>query len=108
MCPTEHGSGPELEKFPDAPPSIAIIAPEDVPDAGLRSLDHCKYSLGIQLISTNILVVQHLEGAVLLSLQMKSFGKSRFRDLLMGLESRDFWLLLIGVFRTASVARFLC
>ena len=61
MCPTANGSGPELEKFPDAPPSIAITAPEDVPDAGLRSLDHCKYSLGIRFISINILVVQHLE-----------------------------------------------
>jgi hypothetical protein len=46
MCPTPNGSGgPELEKFPDspAPPTIAITAPVDVPDAGLRSLDHCKF-----------------------------------------------------------------
>jgi hypothetical protein len=56
MCPTANGSRPEVEKFPDAPPSIEITAPEDVPDAGLRSLDHCKYSLGVQSISADILV----------------------------------------------------
>jgi len=43
MTPTQNGSGPELEKFPDAPPSIEDTAPEDVIDAGLRSLDHCQY-----------------------------------------------------------------
>ena len=43
MPPTPNGSGPELEKFPDAPPSIEVTAPEDVIDAGLRSLDHCQY-----------------------------------------------------------------
>jgi hypothetical protein len=44
MSTTPNGSGPELEKFPDAPPTIEITAPEEVPDAGLRSLDHCEYS----------------------------------------------------------------
>jgi len=44
MCPTSNGSGLELEKFPDAPPTVAVTSPEDVPDAGLRSLDHCKFS----------------------------------------------------------------
>ena len=58
MCPTANGSGLELEKFPDAPPSIAITVPEDVPDAGLRSLDHCRYPLGIQSISAEILVIK--------------------------------------------------
>lgn len=47
MCPTPNSSGGlEFEKFPDAalpPPTIAITEPEDVPDAGLRSLDHCKF-----------------------------------------------------------------
>lgn len=42
MPPTPNGSAPELEKFPDAPPSIEVTAPEDVIDAGLRSLDHCQ------------------------------------------------------------------
>jgi hypothetical protein len=42
MSSIPNGSGPELEKFPDAPPSIEISPAEDVPDAGLRSLDHCK------------------------------------------------------------------
>lgn len=57
MCSTNGSAGHErdldtkqiLEKFPEAdnrtpppPPSIAITtAPEDLPDAGLRSLDHC-------------------------------------------------------------------
>ncbi|TAQ85693.1 Peroxidase [Chlorociboria aeruginascens] len=45
MCPTSNGSGPELEKFPDAPPSISVTAAEEVPDAGLRSLDHYKRKL---------------------------------------------------------------
>jgi len=45
MRPTSNAAdGLELEKFPDAPPSIAVTAPEEVPDAGLRSLDHCKVS----------------------------------------------------------------
>jgi hypothetical protein len=43
MSTTPNGSGPELEKFPDAPPSIEVTAPEEVPHAGLRSLDHCTY-----------------------------------------------------------------
>jgi len=43
MSSTQPGSGLELEKFPDAPPTIAITAPEEVPHAGLRSLDHCMY-----------------------------------------------------------------
>ena len=43
MSTTPNGSGPELEKFPDAPPSIEVNAPEEVPHAGLRSLDHCTY-----------------------------------------------------------------
>lgn len=48
MCPTANGSGGlQLEKFPPAPPSIEITAPEDVPDAGLRSLDHCKHLSGL-------------------------------------------------------------
>lgn len=46
MSSTPKGSSSlELEKFPDAPPSIAITAPEDVIDAGLRSLDHYKRRL---------------------------------------------------------------
>jgi hypothetical protein len=59
MCPTANGSGRELEKSLDAPPpSIAITAPEDVPDAGLRSLDHCRYSSGIHSISADIIVLK--------------------------------------------------
>ena len=57
MCPTANGSGRELEKPLNAPPSIAITAPEDVPDAGLRSLDHCRYSLGIRSIFADIVVM---------------------------------------------------
>ncbi|RFU31428.1 Peroxidase, partial [Scytalidium lignicola] len=49
MCPSRDGSSSELEKFPDlptdAPPSIGVTAPEEVPDAGLRSLDHYKRKL---------------------------------------------------------------
>ncbi|KAG4444515.1 hypothetical protein IFR05_000106 [Cadophora sp. M221] len=46
MSSTPKGpSGLELETFPDAPPSIAVTAPEDVIDAGLRSLDHYKRRL---------------------------------------------------------------
>ncbi|KAH7409308.1 sphingosine-1-phosphate phosphohydrolase-like protein [Cadophora sp. MPI-SDFR-AT-0126] len=46
MSSTPKGSGGlELEKFPDAPPSIAVTAPEDAVDAGLRSLDHYKRRL---------------------------------------------------------------
>ncbi|KUJ23182.1 sphingosine-1-phosphate phosphohydrolase-like protein [Mollisia scopiformis] len=45
MSSTPNGSGLELEKFPDAPPKIAINAPADTPDAGLRSLDHYKRKL---------------------------------------------------------------
>ncbi len=60
MCPPTNGSdGLEQEKFPDADPdanfnsnanfnaspSIAITVPEEVPDAGLRSLDHCRLLL---------------------------------------------------------------
>jgi hypothetical protein len=46
MCPTPDGSGPvELEKSHHAPlPTIAFHTSEDVPDAGLRSLDHCEFS----------------------------------------------------------------
>ena len=44
MSSISNGSGPELEKFPDAPPSIEVTAPEETPHAGLRSLDHCMYS----------------------------------------------------------------
>jgi hypothetical protein len=44
MSSIPNGSGPELEKFPHAPPSIEVTVAEDVPDAGLRSLDHCKPS----------------------------------------------------------------
>lgn len=52
MSSSPYGSGgPETEKFPDAPPEIAITtAPEDVIDAGLRSLDHCKYCEEAQII----------------------------------------------------------
>lgn len=47
MCPTPNGDGLELEKSNydnSQPPSISITAPADVIDAGLKSLDHCKYS----------------------------------------------------------------
>ena len=44
MSSIPNGSGPELEKFPDAPPSIEVTAPEETPHAGLRSLDHCMCS----------------------------------------------------------------
>jgi hypothetical protein len=44
MSSIPNGSGPELEKFPDAPPSIEVTAPEEIPHAGLRSLDHCMSS----------------------------------------------------------------
>ena len=45
MCPPCNGSGPiELEKSHHAPPTIAIQTSDDVPDAGLRSLDHCEFS----------------------------------------------------------------
>lgn len=45
MCPPSNGSGPvELEKSHHAPPTIAIQTSDDVPDAGLRSLDHCEFS----------------------------------------------------------------
>ena len=43
MCPIANGSSSlQLEKFPDVPPSIKITTAEDIPDAGLRNLDHCK------------------------------------------------------------------
>ena len=58
MCPTANDSGLEREKFPDAPPLIAITAPEDVPDAGLRSLDHCKYPSWTQSLPADILVTE--------------------------------------------------
>ncbi|CZR51854.1 related to sphingoid base-phosphate phosphatase [Phialocephala subalpina] len=50
MSSTPNGSGGlELEKFPDAPPTIEVSAPADrsadTPDAGLRSLDHYKRKL---------------------------------------------------------------
>jgi hypothetical protein len=45
MSPTPNGTGLELEKFPDAPPTIAITTAEETPDAGLRSLDHCEYNM---------------------------------------------------------------
>ncbi|TVY50513.1 Dihydrosphingosine 1-phosphate phosphatase [Lachnellula cervina] len=46
MCPPSNGSGPvELEKSHHAPPTIAIQTSDDVPDAGLRSLDHYKRKL---------------------------------------------------------------
>jgi hypothetical protein len=57
MCPTANGSGVELEKS-EAPPSIAITAPEDVPDAGLRSLDHCRYPSWIHSVSAYTLVIE--------------------------------------------------
>lgn len=38
--------GLELETFSGAPPSIAVTAPGDVIDAGLRSLDHCMFAGG--------------------------------------------------------------
>lgn len=49
MSSTPNGlGGLELEKFPDALPTIEVSAPAnksaDTPDAGLRSLDHCKHS----------------------------------------------------------------
>ncbi|CZT08176.1 related to sphingoid base-phosphate phosphatase [Rhynchosporium graminicola] len=47
MCSTPKGSNSlslELKKFP-TPPSIALDAPGDVVDAGLRSLDHYKRRL---------------------------------------------------------------
>ncbi|KAG0646055.1 Dihydrosphingosine 1-phosphate phosphatase [Hyphodiscus hymeniophilus] len=43
MCPPADGSGPELEKV--SSPAIAITLSENVPDAGLRSLDHYKRKL---------------------------------------------------------------
>ena len=44
MSSNPNGSGLELEKLAHAPlPAIAVTAPADVPDAGLRSLDHCMY-----------------------------------------------------------------
>ncbi|KAK2627990.1 hypothetical protein QTJ16_002636 [Diplocarpon rosae] len=46
MSSTPNGSsGPELEKYQNAPPSITVTAPKDVIDAGLRSLDHYKRRL---------------------------------------------------------------
>jgi hypothetical protein len=56
MSTTPNGSGPELEKFPDAPPSIEVTAPEEVPHAGLRSLDHCTYSQRILRLCARILI----------------------------------------------------
>lgn len=44
MCPTANGpAGHQLEKSPNGPPKIEVSSPEDAPDAGLRSLDHCMY-----------------------------------------------------------------
>jgi hypothetical protein len=46
MCPEPNGPGPELEKsLNPPPPTIKVNEPEEVPDAGLRSLDHCKLVL---------------------------------------------------------------
>lgn len=56
MSTTPNGSGPELEKFPDAPPSIEVTAPQEVPHAGLRSLDHCTYSQRIFRLCDGILI----------------------------------------------------
>jgi hypothetical protein len=68
MCPTSNGSGGlELEKFPDAPPTIAVTAPEDVPDAGLRSLDHCKPSktqLSTEFAYAHLLAVAKMERGI--------------------------------------------
>jgi hypothetical protein len=41
MCPTADGLGDKLE-IRNAPPTIEVSTP-DVPDAGLRDLDHCKF-----------------------------------------------------------------
>lgn len=63
MSSIANGSGPELEKFPDAPPSIEVTAPEEPPHAGLRSLDHCMYSpsLGryIHILLSHVLSQPH-------------------------------------------------
>lgn len=43
MCPTANGpAGHKLEKPPNGPPAVEITSPDDAPDAGLRSLDHCR------------------------------------------------------------------
>lgn len=43
MSSKSKSSGLVLEKFPDAaPPSIEVTSPQEVIDAGLRSLDHCE------------------------------------------------------------------
>lgn len=43
-----NGVGDGAEKHQElSPPSIAVIAPDDVPDAGLRGLDHCTELLSI-------------------------------------------------------------
>ena len=43
MCPTANGpSGHHLEKSPNGTPAIEASSLEDAPDAGLRSLDHCR------------------------------------------------------------------
>lgn len=47
MCQSANGSG-ELQK--EAPPSIQVTAPPETPDAGLRSLDHCRWFLGLSAV----------------------------------------------------------
>jgi len=79
MCPTPNGSGPvELEKSHHAPPTIAIHTSEDVPDAGLRSLDHCEFSCASS-VSRPRPFYQSLSQSPLSALHV-SFGNSRVND----------------------------
>lgn len=66
MCPTPNGSAPASR---DAPPTIAIQTSEDVPDAGLRSLDHCELSLVLKRVSSKSPYHFHPKGVVCASWQ---------------------------------------
>ncbi|KAG9239179.1 sphingosine-1-phosphate phosphohydrolase-like protein [Amylocarpus encephaloides] len=64
MCPPPNGAGPDVSRLlnTNAPlPTIAIEQPEEVIDAGLRSLDHCKHSAVHSIgLCLSILVSQYI------------------------------------------------
>jgi hypothetical protein len=72
MCPTANGpAGHQLEKSPNGPPAIEITAPEDAPDAGLRSLDHCTFIShllqSLKSISAHLLLMSSVAPLVMTS-----------------------------------------
>jgi hypothetical protein len=75
MCPTANGpAGHQLEKSPNGIPAIEVSSPEDAPDAGLRSLDHCRCFAALKLPQDSIATV-FLDYAVVCFMTM-SFAAS--------------------------------